>query len=132
MHIEHLIIRLKNNLPTPLALLAFQGPPNNPNNGSSTKNPFRTVSLVLPFLSFYLNYNIPHWVCAIIVDVQHSPHAHAVVQKRLLLCRYHRKKIRLLFRFHRQMTRSEEHTSELQSRGHLVCRLLLEKKKVHK
>src|SRR5690625_6084646 len=27
------------------------------------------------------------------------------------------------------MFRSEEHTSELQSRGHLVCRLLLEKKK---
>src|SRR5439155_11699508 len=27
--------------------------------------------------------------------------------------------------------RSEEHTSELQSRGHLVCRLLLEKKKSH-
>src|SRR5690625_1834301 len=26
-------------------------------------------------------------------------------------------------------TRSEEHTSELQSRGHLVCRLLLEKNK---
>src|SRR5690625_7095973 len=25
--------------------------------------------------------------------------------------------------------RSEEHTSELQSRGHVVCRLLLEKKK---
>src|SRR5437870_13189442 len=28
-----------------------------------------------------------------------------------------------------QGRRSEEHTSELQSRGHLVCRLLLEKKK---
>src|SRR5439155_6557221 len=27
-------------------------------------------------------------------------------------------------------TRSEEHTSELQSRGHLVCRLPLEKKKI--
>src|SRR3989442_8215059 len=27
------------------------------------------------------------------------------------------------------MNRSEEHTSELQSRPHLVCRLLLEKKK---
>src|SRR5690625_5835157 len=26
------------------------------------------------------------------------------------------------------LDRSEEHTSELQSRGHLVCRLLLEKK----
>src|SRR5437660_7565158 len=29
----------------------------------------------------------------------------------------------------RNVRRSEEHTSELQSRGHLVCRLLLEKKK---
>src|SRR5438552_13773497 len=28
--------------------------------------------------------------------------------------------------------RSEEHTSELQSPDHLVCRLLLEKKKIHK
>src|SRR5690625_5891369 len=28
---------------------------------------------------------------------------------------------------HLIMSRSEEHTSELQSRGHLVCRLLLEK-----
>src|SRR5690625_6913570 len=28
-----------------------------------------------------------------------------------------------------RVQRSEEHTSELQSRGHLVCRLLLEKKK---
>src|SRR5437660_10479705 len=30
------------------------------------------------------------------------------------------------------IARSEEHTSELQSRGHLVCRLLLEKKKKKK
>src|SRR5690625_6412084 len=30
----------------------------------------------------------------------------------------------------RKIVRSEEHTSELQSRGHLVCRLLLEKKKL--
>src|SRR5579872_1948598 len=29
-------------------------------------------------------------------------------------------------------SRSEEHTSELQSRPHLVCRLLLEKKKQHR
>src|SRR3712207_7635541 len=29
------------------------------------------------------------------------------------------------------MWRSEEHTSELQSRQYLVCRLLLEKKKIH-
>src|SRR2546422_6836002 len=33
--------------------------------------------------------------------------------------------------FTTQISRSEEHTSELQSRLHLVCRLLLEKKKPH-
>src|SRR5947209_14604722 len=32
---------------------------------------------------------------------------------------------------HQQRCRSEEHTSELQSRQYLVCRLLLEKKKKH-
>src|SRR5439155_18586578 len=32
-------------------------------------------------------------------------------------------------RFQSRPERSEEHTSELQSRGQLVCRLLLEKKK---
>src|SRR5207253_7149256 len=34
-----------------------------------------------------------------------------------------------MLRRERVSERSEEHTSELQSRGHLVCRLLLEKKK---
>src|SRR5690606_41772410 len=32
----------------------------------------------------------------------------------------------------RSSIRSEEHTSELQSRENLVCRLLLEKKKIHR
>src|SRR2546422_11266258 len=31
-----------------------------------------------------------------------------------------------------ELARSEEHTSELQSRLHLVCRLLLEKKKIRR
>src|SRR5690625_6414272 len=35
-------------------------------------------------------------------------------------------------RRHVPLARSEEHTSELQSRGQLVCRLLLEKKKTLK
>src|SRR5437660_9474314 len=34
---------------------------------------------------------------------------------------------RLVVNSHGSDVRSEEHTSELQSRGHLVCRLLLEK-----
>src|SRR5258708_20894422 len=33
--------------------------------------------------------------------------------------------------FYLQASRSEEHTSELQSPDHLVCRLLLEKKKIY-
>src|SRR2546422_5843839 len=36
---------------------------------------------------------------------------------------------RLTYKVGETGTRSEEHTSELQSRLHLVCRLLLEKKK---
>src|SRR5207244_11354311 len=37
--------------------------------------------------------------------------------------------IRRCVEAHLRMSRSEEHTSELQSPDHLVCRLLLEKKK---
>src|SRR2546430_13121364 len=37
----------------------------------------------------------------------------------------------LLLRLRVLLLRSEEHTSELQSQSNLVCRLLLEKKKVH-
>src|SRR6266508_5567498 len=36
---------------------------------------------------------------------------------------------RRTFAYSQTTRRSEEHTSELQSRGHLVCRLLLEKQK---
>src|SRR5690625_5784114 len=37
-------------------------------------------------------------------------------------------KLNLNSYYRKNNARSEEHTSELQSRGHLVCRLLLEKK----
>src|SRR5690625_6108087 len=46
--------------------------------------------------------------------------------------RLHRRQIAMMMAGHLVPAlerRSEEHTSELQSRGHLVCRLLLEKKK---
>src|SRR5437870_11279404 len=55
-----------------------------------------------------------------------EPHDLAAVDvaRRIRVARQHR------FREHGlRRGRSEEHTSELQSRGHLVCRLLLEKKK---
>src|SRR5690625_6698966 len=44
-------------------------------------------------------------------------------------CRLQQQIIQLDDQLNRGSIRSEEHTSELQSRGHLVCRLLLEKKK---
>src|SRR5690625_6185600 len=47
-----------------------------------------------------------------------------------LILKFHFKlKIQLRCVSSGEAVRSEEHTSELQSRGHLVCRLLLEKKK---
>src|SRR5687768_18036982 len=42
---------------------------------------------------------------------------------------YHLPRSRAPFQWKVEVCRSEEHTSELQSRLHLVCRLLLEKKK---
>src|SRR3712207_8761021 len=42
-----------------------------------------------------------------------------------------RSKLNSLLDFYNKYDRSEEHTSELQSRQYLVCRLLLEKKKKH-
>src|SRR5947208_10352159 len=48
--------------------------------------------------------------------------------RRRTACR-HRNWSRRSYGSNRHRTRSEEHTSELQSPDHLVCRLLLEKKK---
>src|SRR2546429_1426211 len=50
------------------------------------------------------------------VEIRHRPGMHVRVRVRILT----------------GIGRSEEHTSELQSRLHLVCRLLLEKKKNNK
>src|SRR5690554_7485422 len=72
---------------------------------------------------------------------EHGPHCHCKVQE-LAYCPLFRgmtqrehdafldRNVREILTFKKRETvRSEEHTSELQSRPHLVCRLLLEKKK---
>src|SRR3712207_9200311 len=51
------------------------------------------------------------------------PHAHAGLPRTAPSCR------RTVGKLLASVGRSEEHTSELQSRQYLVCRLLLEKKK---
>src|SRR3712207_8135260 len=74
------------------------------------------------FKGFHLNVEqIPHWY-AVKETAQH------VVKKKNMILFIGRiddpvKSISTLY------SRSEEHTSELQSRQYLVCRLLLEKKK---
>src|SRR5258707_5365447 len=48
---------------------------------------------------------------------------------RELLSMHSSRAVNLSWKFTARLERSEEHTSELQSRQYLVCRLLLEKKK---
>src|SRR5437870_12201675 len=62
-----------------------------------------------------------------------SPHPHRASTRRTCAPADGRPSPRSVFgAYRRRCERSEEHTSELQSRGHLVCRLLLEKKKKKK
>src|SRR5947208_9202916 len=59
-------------------------------------------------------------------------HGQKTVSRRLTdpaLVPLYRQQIQALRQFETVVDRSEEHTSELQSPDHLVCRLLLEKKK---
>src|SRR3712207_8839612 len=60
----------------------------------------------------------------LVCPLRHPPPASCVTQ--WLVCPHDRLRRR---RVHAFLDRSEEHTSELQSRQYLVCRLLLEKKK---
>src|SRR5690625_7023323 len=57
------------------------------------------------------------------------PIARLPTQKTLRTAPPHRRRQRRFAEPFAVPEESEEHTSELQSRGHLVCRLLLEKKK---
>src|SRR2546429_4398641 len=56
------------------------------------------------------------------------PALHRMTEAGLLKAQWRMSEAGRRARFY-ELTRSEEHTSELQSRLHLVCRLLLEKKK---
>src|SRR5258708_22410262 len=57
-----------------------------------------------------------------------GPHIHDIALEKILPALYQAKVGALSIEF--SNPRSEEHTSELQSPDHLVCRLLLEKKKI--
>src|SRR5690606_10941298 len=57
------------------------------------------------------------------------PFGYRVENRKLIIDSAAATEVRMLFRRYLGLGRSEEHTSELQSRENLVCRLLLEKKK---
>src|SRR2546429_3166089 len=71
-----------------------------------------------------------HDALPIYILVPHAPRHDQLGRQRAVddLDRFTRQPISFP-RYRRKRYRSEEHTSELQSRLHLVCRLLLEKKK---
>src|SRR5690606_38661616 len=74
-------------------------------------------------------------ISAEVVGIVHHPLQEVSERSALMLCQNHLIEVRLIgkaqFASDRDAfpLRSEEHTSELQSRENLVCRLLLEKKK---
>src|SRR3990172_11621738 len=72
-------------------------------------------------LCFGMTHRVPpHWPVSLGADLPHSGHGmRPIFPDSSGAC---------FFRTMAEGTRSEEHTSELQSRLHLVCRLLLEKK----
>src|SRR2546422_6326014 len=80
-------------------------------------------STLFPYTTLFRSYN-PADVEAIVREVllKHLPGAAASKKPNPLVVNISARHVHL---------RSEEHTSELQSRLHLVCRLLLEKKKKH-
>src|SRR5258707_8163416 len=78
----------------------------------STLFPYTTLFRSLAFLERLVDREIPH------------PQVRTWRVHRTY-CRW----LRVLLAANRALRRSEEHTSELQSRQYLVCRLLLEKKK---
>src|SRR2546422_4523796 len=68
----------------------------------------------------------------VVLDLR-EPHLHPAMGDPVSLVVYAAcaSDVRDVFVDGKPVVRSEEHTSELQSRLHLVCRLLLEKKKKH-
>src|SRR2546429_4805638 len=98
------------------------------------------VSLVI-LVSALVSLEFPQWVFAQRQDAQDKPSQEDVIRRRVDLVsvyftvRDNKKRLvsdlpedQFILTEDGRPQRSEEHTSELQSRLHLVCRLLLEKK----
>src|SRR5690554_7070929 len=80
-----------------------------------------TLSLHDALPIFRMVYNTAHYKLSFLYGLTRLSHSLAVQYNHFIY--------NAVFGSHNITWRSEEHTSELQSRPHLVCRLLLEKKK---
>src|SRR3712207_7055282 len=85
-------------------------------------------STLFPFTTLFRSVGGKHLVHGIQIPLYYSSLHQTPSQRHVLLCR-HRSSSSCQPIFSKGSPRSEEHTSELQSRQYLVCRLLLEKKK---
>src|SRR3712207_8124020 len=92
-------------------------------------------STLFPYTTLFRSHLRRHGVAVAAVQYRHSREARFPAQihdvkAAVRWLRYHGDDLGLdTSRFSAWGSRSEEHTSELQSRQYLVCRLLLEKKK---
>src|SRR5258705_8184216 len=84
-------------------------------------------STLFPYTTLFRSPGLEQVLIALVLNVIALLRSLGTHQRRFRRC--HR--IFVLARFDGEEARSEEHTSELQSLRHLVCRLLLEKKKEH-
>src|SRR2546429_6730149 len=80
-------------------------------------------STLFPYTTLFRSHS------EVVIDVRLEPARHAGINLRQAVDRSVVEAHRAVVLVGEVLDRSEEHTSELQSRLHLVCRLLLEKKK---
>src|SRR5260370_1740904 len=88
-------------------------------------------STLFPYTTLFRSVHARRHACRIRRRA-HRRRAAEAQEPELRRGRHRRRELRRRVAWPRRESRSEEHTSELQSHLNLVCRLLLEKKKKHK
>src|SRR3712207_8271225 len=87
-------------------------------------------STLFPYTTLFRSPSIQHqceWSPAIAIVHRPADRLHELEERSAAVSKH----LHFFTRFRQMRCRSEEHTSELQSRQYLVCRLLLEKNKYH-
>src|SRR5690606_40978572 len=96
------------------------------------------ISTLFPYTTLFRSLYYLRWLLKTIENENQKESCRICFAQMFDCCCFHlfcfvldqqqKQTIKLLFKHEKKLQRSEEHTSELQSRENLVCRLLLEKK----